>query len=94
MESLCPGNKNLGIHPTICLYEIEDDDKTEEGEEKEIFVIQSSSLAASKQNLVKRKFHWIDTFDNEGPSVINAMHDLTVRVFEHLEVPSKLHMDI
>ena len=54
MESLCPGNKNLGIQPTICFYEIEDDDKTEEGEEEEIFVIQSSSLAASKQNLVKR----------------------------------------
>ena len=57
-------------------------------------MIQSSSLAASKQNLVKRKFPWIDNFDHEGPPVINVIHDLKFIVFEHLEVKSKLDMDL
>ena len=28
-----PGDKTLDIDPDICLYEIEDNDKTEEGED-------------------------------------------------------------
>ena len=49
-----PGDKTLGIEPATRFYKIEDGDKTEEGEEAEIFIIHNSSLAVSKQNLVKR----------------------------------------
>ena len=55
-------------------------------QEAEILVVYKSSLAASKQNIVKRQFHYINTFDHEGPVVINAMRNLTVRVFEHLDI--------
>ena len=40
---------------------------------------------ASKQKLVKRQFPYIDTPDHEGLIVINAMRNLTVIVFDHLE---------
>ena len=81
-----PGGETLGIEPVVRFHAIEYCDKTEEGEEAEILVIYDSSLAASKQNLVKRKFPYIDTFDHEGPTVVGALYDLTVGVFEHLEI--------
>ena len=52
-----PGNKSLGLQTTICFYEIEYIDKTDEVEESEIH---NSSLTASKQNLVKSNFPYID----------------------------------
>ena len=54
----------------------------------DILVVYYSSLVASKQNLFKRQFPYIDMFDHEGPVVIKAMHDLTVGMFEHLEIIS------
>ena len=30
----------------------------------------------------------------EGPDMINTMHDLTVGVFKHLEIKSKLALDL
>ena len=56
-------------------------------------MVYDSILAVSKQNLVKRQFPYIDTFDNEGPVIINAMRDLSVRVFEHLEIISLTDLD-
>ena len=79
-----PGYKSLGLHLDICFYEIEDGDKTEEGEELEILVIHNSSLTASKQNLIKSQLSYIDTFYHEGPAMIHAMRNITVRLFEHL----------
>ena len=64
-----PEDKTLGINPAIQFYTLEDSNETEEGEEAEILVINNSSLAASKQNLVKRKFPNMDTFDNKGHAV-------------------------
>ena len=81
-----PGDKTLGIEPVVRFHAIEDCDNTEEVEEAEILVIYDSSLAAYKQNLVKTKFPYIDTFDHEGPTVVGALYDLTVGVFEHLEI--------
>ena len=48
------GDKTWGIDPDIRFYDIEDGDETEKSEEAEILVVYDSSLAASKQNLVKR----------------------------------------
>ena len=31
--------------------------------------------------------------DHEGPAVVHAMRDLTVRVFEHIEIISDMHAD-
>ena len=45
-----------------------------------------SSLAESKQNFIKRQFPYIYTFDHEGPVVINEMCNLTVGVFDNLEI--------
>ena len=89
-----PGDKTLGLDSLIRFYEIEDGDNTEKGEEAEILVMHDSSLKASKQNLGKRNFSFIDMFDHEGPAVINAMRDLTVGAFEHLEITSKLDLYI
>ena len=50
------GDKYFGIDPGICFYEIEEDDKTKEGEDTEIFIIHDKTLLETKQNLVKRKF--------------------------------------
>ena len=38
----------------------------------------------TKQNLMKMKSPYINTFDHKGPAVISAMCDITVGVFEHL----------
>ena len=40
-----PGDKTLELDPAIRFYELEDGDKTEEGEEAEILVVHNSSLA-------------------------------------------------
>ena len=85
-----PGDKTFGLDPAIRFYSIEDRDKTEKGEESEILVVYDSSLTSSKQNLVKRQFPYIDMFDQEGPVVINAMRDLTVRVFNYLATTSPI----
>ena len=48
---------------------------------------------ASKKNLLKRKFPYINTFDHNGPVVISAMRDLTVGVFENLDVTSTMDVE-
>ena len=65
---------------------MEDIDETEEGEESEIPDIHNSRLAVSKQNLIKKKFPYIDTFDHELTALVSAMHDLPSGVFEHLDI--------
>ena len=79
-----PGDKTCGVDPAIRFYEIEYVDETEKREEVEILVAYGSSLAASKKNLVKRQFPYINTFNREGPVIIYAMHDLTIGV--HLDI--------
>ena len=32
-------------------------------------------------------------FDHEGPAVVSAMHDLTVGVFDHLDITSSTNVD-
>ena len=88
-----PGYKNPGIDPEIRFYDIEDSDNTGDREESEILVIHDSSLAAYTQNLVKRKFPYIDTFDHEGPTVVSAMRNLTSGVFEHLDIIPPMDVD-
>ena len=78
------GDKYLGIEIYIRFYEIEDGDNTDEGKESEIIVIHNLSLMVSKQNLIRCKFPYIDTLYHERTTVICAMRNLTVRVFEHL----------
>ena len=58
-----------------------------------MFVIHNSSLTASKKTLIKRKFPYIDTFDQEVPYVIRAMCNLTAVVFKHLYITSDLDID-
>ena len=41
---------------------------------------------ASKQNVFNRQFPYFNTFDHEGPVVINDMRNLTVGVLDHLEI--------
>ena len=36
------------------------------------------------------KFSHIDTFNYEGPAVVSAMRNITVKVFEHLEIISPI----
>ena len=88
-----PGDKIFRLDPAIHFYEIEDRDESEKCEESEILVVYDSSLAASKQILFKRQFPCINMFNHEGPVVINAMHDLTVRLFEHLKIISPTDME-
>ena len=88
-----PGDKTIGLDPEIRFYAIEDSDDTEEGEQAEIIVIYYSSLSTSKQNLVKRKFPYIFTFDHEGPTVVIVICNLTVGVIYHLEITSPMDVD-
>ena len=82
----------MGLNPEIYLYITEDGGYTEEREEAEILVICNSILTAYKQNFVKRKFSYINTFDHEGPAVVSAMHNLTSGVFEHPEITSPIYV--
>ena len=54
----------------------------------------NSSLATYKQNLVTRKLPFVKVFNHEGTVVIDAMRDQTVGVFGHLDITSKLDLDI
>ena len=42
---------------------------------------------------MKRKFPRINTFDHEGTTMVSAMHDLTVGIFEHLNIMAKTDVD-
>ena len=88
-----PRYKTLEIEQKIRFYAKEYGDDTGEGEEVEILIVYDSSLVASKQNLVNRKFTYIYTFDNGGQAGINAMRNITVGVFEHLETTSPIDVD-
>ena len=46
-----------------------------------------------KQNLIKIKFPYINTFNHEGPSVIRAMRYITVGVFQHLDITYNFYID-
>ena len=83
-------DKTFGFDPYIRFYALEDVDETEKGEEAEIFVVYDSRFTASRQNLVKRHFPYINMFYHEGPIVINSMRYLTIRVFDHLEITSPM----
>ena len=48
---------------------------------------------ASKKNLVKGQFPYIDMFDHERPLVINAIRDLTIGLFDHLEIILPANVD-
>ena len=50
------------------------------------------SLAAYNKSLIKSNFPWINIFNHEVPVIINAMRDITVGLFEHLEIPPKLDL--
>ena len=76
-----PGDKHLGLETAICFCELEEGDNTKEGEDAEILIIQDKILASTKQNLIKRKLPYIDTFDKQVAAVACAMRDLTRRVF-------------
>ena len=84
-------DKILVIESYIRFYTLEDGDGTAEGGEAETFVVHDSNLAVFKQNLVKRKFPYINTLDSEVPAVVSVMRDLTVGVSEHLDITSYGH---
>ena len=42
---------------------------------------------------MKSKFPYINTFYNEGPTVVNLMRDLTSGVFEHLGITLTMDVD-
>ena len=85
-------DKNFGLEPTIRFNAIDDIDEIQKVEEVEIIVVYDSSLASSKQNLIKRQYPYIYTFNQKGPIVIRAMGNITVRAFDHIEITS--HMDV
>ena len=88
-----PRDETLGLDPEIRFYAIYDTDETEEGEGSEILFIHNSNLAVSKQNLVKRNFPYINTFDHEGPALVSAMRDLIFWVIENLEITSPMDVN-
>ena len=79
-----PMDKDLCIDIEIISYELEYGDKAEEGKQPEILITQDKILAASKQNLVKMRFPYIDMFDREVPAVVSAMFNLTSGLFEQI----------
>ena len=87
-----PRDKTLGLEPEIRFYNLEDCDETAEGEEAEILVVHDSNLAVYKQDFGKREFPYIDTFNHEGPTVVNAMRVLTRGVLEHLDIISPMEV--
>ena len=93
MGKTLPENKSLGLDPDIFLYEIEDGDNSEKGEDSEILNIKYKRLPSTKQNLVNRNLPYIDMFNHMGPYEVRAMHNLTSRMFEHLEITSPMYVD-
>ena len=88
-----PRDKTLGLDLVIWEYMLEDGDDNAEVEEAETLFIHDSSLAVYNQNLVKRKFPYINMFNHEVSVVVNAMRDLTSGVFVHLYIASPMYVD-
>ena len=81
-----PGDKYTGLDPAILFYEVEDDDNYDSGNEAVIHVKIDKSLRDTKQNTKKWTFPVIKYFDHQGPKVIRVLREITVIVFEHLEI--------
>ena len=88
-----PGNKYIVLEPAIRVYEIYDSDNTKKVKYAEILGIQDKRLVTTKQNLTKRKFPYINTFNHKVPAVACVMRNLTIGVFEHLEIAPPLFVD-
>ena len=66
---------------------------TEELEDTEILVIYYSIPLATKKHLVKSKLPSINMFYCEVLTVVSVMCDLTVGVFENIDITFKLDID-
>ena len=42
----------------------------------------------TKKNLLSGRSHYIDTFNHEGPELVNAIYDLSGDFFDRLEINS------
>ena len=50
-------------------------------------------LRQLRKTIVRKKLPPINTFNNQGPTVVNLMRDLTVGIFEHLDITAKTDVD-
>ena len=91
--SLRKGIKPVGLSQISASMKNNTEMRLKKGKNYKSFFVYNSSLGVSKQNLVKRQFPYIDTFDHEGPVVINAIRNLTVGVSEYLEIISPSDVD-
>ena len=46
------------------------------------------------RKIFRSKFPRINTFNHERPTMVNAMCDLTVRLFDHMDIMVKIVLDI
>ena len=88
-----PGDKYTGIDPAILLYEVEDDDNYDSGNEAVIHVKIDKSLTATKQNTKKLTFTAIKYFYRQGTKFVRVLRENTVSIFEHLGITSWIGID-
>ena len=81
-----PGDKHSRLEWAIHFYEVEDNDKSNIGDEEVIHFKIDKALSATNQNIKKMTFQVITYFDHQGLKVIHVLRDMRVIIFEHLGI--------
>ena len=72
--------------PAICFYKMEDDDKSDSGDDAVIHVKIDKSSTDTKQNVNNLTFPVIKYFDHQGYKIVRVLRKMMVSVFEHLRI--------
>ena len=84
-----PGDKLPGIDPDIFFYEVEYNDKSDNGDDAAILIIHIKIYKASTDTNQKNQkliFSVIKYVGHQGPKVIRMLQNMTVSVFENLSI--------
>ena len=72
------GDRHSRLYPDICLWEVEDYDKYDSGDDEVIHVKIDKSYTANKKNSKNQTFPVIKYFDHQHPKVVHMLHNIMV----------------
>ena len=80
------GDKRPVFNPDICLYRVEDNDKSDNVNDAVIHIKIDKYSTDTKQNINNLTFPVIKYVDHQGPQIVHMLHEMMVSLFGHLGI--------
>ena len=74
------------MDPDICFYKVEDNDKSDSGDDVVIHVKNDKYSTDTNQNINNLNLLVIKYFDHQIPKIVSVLRRIMVRLFEHLGI--------